>query len=377
MTDLLTGVTAGDLHTLLLRSADRLPGDVLAAARRALAEHGVAAAARAIAAAALQRGLALSAADCGLLVEATGEPPVADLLQPVVSDDEPVRPAYGFSPALTDDVFSLNDQPMPQVLDLTGVHGRLWASVTNQADHAAVAAMARLATPVALWRAWRWPGRDIEGAPAPVFIVESSGPSDDDLPSTTATVQAALEAADLANPLVEVYHRDTDLPAYQRFARGHGALLWAAEPATEIRTARVFDRVSADGPRFDSDHPLLDDTEREHVVEYLAAGLPLLVTSERMADIVEPERGAAVPMSFRTDGRWIWTDAVTYYADVHGLVPDADLLSHLRAQPHRRPVVDAVAEHRALATLLTPAADEPVWRPGHGALLDNARPARR
>jgi hypothetical protein len=96
----------------------------------------------------------------------------------------------------------------------------------------------------------------------------------------------------------------------------------------------------------------MDDAEEARLVaDYLDAGQPLLTTTGAMDDVVDPARRNVVPMGFRTDGTWIWTDSTTYYLRQHDLAPDAELLGHIRAAGYRMPMVDRVAIHRAIAAL--------------------------
>ena len=81
-------------------------------------------------------------------------------------------------------------------------------------------------------------------------------------------------------------------------------------------------------------------------------------------DVLDPRRGDVVPMSYRTDGTWVWTETVTYYLETYGLSPDVDLLTHIQALGHRMPAVDAVAEHRAMVALTAPAEQPPAWSVG-------------
>jgi hypothetical protein len=81
-------------------------------------------------------------------------------------------------------------------------------------------------------------------------------------------------------------------------------------------------------------------------------------------DILDPARGAVVPLNVRTDGSWIWTDMVTYYLNVYGMAPDPQLLSDLETTGYTMPAVDSVAMHRAMVALARPADDEPVWALG-------------
>jgi hypothetical protein len=259
-------------------------------------------------------------------------------------------PAVDFQPALVDPaVFA--PEAAPPLLDLTDAPYSFVTAVTDETDARAVEAMSRVPGARALWRAWRL--SDPRDTPARVFVLAADVPGED-LPIVTAVLQNETGAA------VEAYRPGDDLPAYQVQARGAAALLWTAEEPSPIGVARVFDGVDpVTGPWFAPGHPVLDAGEQERVVRYLEAGRPVLTTTQRMADVVDPARGAVVPMSYRTDGVWVWTDSVSYYARTHGLAPDADLLEHARGREFRAPVVDDVAEHRTLAALFRPAAADP------------------
>lgn len=118
----------------------------------------------------------------------------------------------------------------------------------------------------------------------------------------------------------------------------------------EVRIARVFagaDPVPGD-PR---ESWLSDPEERQRITAYLRAGPPILMTTALQPDRLDPEHGKAVGASYRTDGLWIWSDALTYYVRVHGLAPEDDLYQHIRASGYVcRPPDDAAQDH-ALAVL--------------------------
>jgi hypothetical protein len=151
--------------------------------------------------------------------------------------------------------------------------------------------------------------------------------------------------------LIQVYATGAGLPPEQRAARACSALLWAARSPGRVWVARVFDSFDAQaGPAFAPGHPRITDAaERERVLEYLSAGALLVGTPARMNDIVEPGRGRVVPVNLRTDGSWIWSDAVAYHLARYSLAPDDDLLHHIRKS--RVPDVDGVALFRAAIAL--------------------------
>ena len=256
-------------------------------------------------------------------------------------------------------------------------------------DRALVAAVRREPTAIGLWRAWRTPAGGLAWPrPHRVYVVtvdatppppQSQGPH---LTDMAARLGEVLAAAGEPDPQVEVCPAGEEPPFYQLFARVCGALLWARGPAAEVSIARVFDEVDpVAGPRFTPDHPRLDDPDtRAELLRRLDLGVPILGTTARMADVLDPGPGEVVPMTFRTDGRWIWTDATSYYLDRHGILPDPDLVRHLAAGtlaagtlaagtvPAGTVAVgtlaagtDEVALHRALAHLLGRPTEEPVW----------------
>jgi hypothetical protein len=112
----------------------------------------------------------------------------------------------------------------------------------------------------------------------------------------------------------------------------------------DVRVARVF----ATGERGLS---LTDPAERDRVAAYLRAGVPILMTTALQPDRIDPGRGKAVGASYRTDGSWVWSDAVTYYVREHALAPESDLLAHIRANGYAFVAPDDQAVSRALEVL--------------------------
>jgi hypothetical protein len=104
------------------------------------------------------------------------------------------------------------------------------------------------------------------------------------------------------------------------------------EAASAPRVARVYDYVDdAAEPGFATDHPRLDPAEARRVVGYLRSGAMVMTTTERRPDVLDPAAGAVVPLSFRTDGHWVWSEATTYFAERHALAPEPELLDAARA----------------------------------------------
>ncbi|WP_037902573.1 hypothetical protein [Streptomyces sp. NRRL S-350] len=136
--------------------------------------------------------------------------------------------------------------------------------------------------------------------------------------------------------------------------------------AGEFRLAAVFDMVDPlTGPGFSAEREVVEDaTERAALAGYLRAGAAVLVTPMLMDDVFDTSRRGAVPLNYRTDGEWIWTDTVTYYLEEYDLAPEPGLLAHLRERGDARPQPDAATLQRAADFVLHPPRPaEPVWRP--------------
>lgn len=334
-------------HGLLLRLAGKAPDDLITQTRNWLAEGRDADAARAVTFAVLAQGIPLLDADItllGELLEAAGADSAVLAQVPLARFDP--APPYGFGPTPP-------DVPPPPRPD---------EAPTDEVDRAAVAAAAEGAGVHGLWRAWRYPA-DESPWPRPrrIYLVEAD--EDVDLVEISARLAGRLAAAGERDPQVEAYPVGAELPTYQRLARAYAGLIWASTPTPDIRVAAVFDEFDAQtGPRFAAGHQRLEDElEARKVLEYLNAGEPLLVTTAQMDDVVDRSRRNVVPMNFRTDGTWIWTDTTTYYLQRHGLSPDTGLVDHIRHSCYRMPALDGVAIHRAMAVLQEPADEEPVW----------------
>ncbi|MEV0198162.1 hypothetical protein [Nonomuraea sp. NPDC050691] len=117
-----------------------------------------------------------------------------------------------------------------------------------------------------------------------------------------------------------------------------------------IKVARVFDGVRDGVPYFEPGHPRVPEAdERRRLARYLEAGTPFLATTGLDVDRVDPGRGQVVPVSFRTDGVYVWTDTVTYYLRTHLLRPDPELCAHIAAAGYACPPVGTEEAARVLA----------------------------
>jgi hypothetical protein len=192
-----------------------------------------------------------------------------------------------------------------------------------------------------------------------VYLAQVDDPTGESSIALTAHLQRRLSQAGEVAPQVEVFAALEDLAPYQLTALGCAALLWTGQRQAPIRVAKLFDPVDAvGGPGFSEARPTIENPERADVLAYLDAGRPLLTTTALMDDVVNSRGSGVVPMTFRTDGEWVWSDATAYYLRHYGFAPDAQLLHSIRARRYVVPAVQPVALHRALATLQALTDDE-------------------
>lgn len=364
-------------HELLLRMAGRIPDNVLAQARRMLADGAVSSAVTFLAALLAVNPSPLTAAELAAIRELSRDPAALPETQPV--EEFPALP------------FIFTE------LDYSGAVSR------DQLDEAVVAAAQTHGEAVsAIWRSWRYsllaslstnPSIDGSGSAHPPELrdptITAERLADPFSPHRVYLVHvqdqqmiqplaASLLAAvsDSANAGVEVLCVGAEPPPYQQAAFAGSLLLWAeATTEPEFIVARVFDFADpVTGPHFLPDHEVItDEIIRQRLLTYLGGGHPVLTTTATTTDILDPSAGSVVPGSFLTDGEWIWTDTVMYYLERHRMAPDAELTAHIDRQVAAgrfEGETDLETAVRASDFLLHPPAESArtaVWFPGGGA----------
>jgi len=336
--------TPADLYALLLGLAGRVPDEGLADMRFCLADGEESELASLLMAEAGTGRLALTEAEAGvarvLFEECDADPGVVDHAPRL---DAPPAPPYRFG-----DEYGTATPA-----------GDGWAAQKDAMDAVVVEAGERVGGLIGIWRVFR---HAHEGPARRVYLAEAEPGAD--VAELAAEMQYALTEANEDTPRVEVFAEGTPLPSYQNAAFEGATLIWAATE-TAVRLARAFDGADAgEGPYFDGDHPRLDGPDGERVVAYLRAGELVLYTPGRLDDVLDPGRTSAVPVGFRSDGQWVWPDAVAYYLQCHGLAPEPDLVAHVLARPAPPGPLNRLARHRVLTTLFAPTVGEPVWQAG-------------
>ncbi|WP_218009699.1 glycohydrolase toxin TNT-related protein [Actinomadura kijaniata] len=168
------------------------------------------------------------------------------------------------------------------------------------------------------------------------------------------------EPAWSAVPSGEDVRRELERHPRERVPEWMRRVLGAATepPAGGFRKARVFDHSDPESGRPVVTRPAVPWHEVEDVVAYLRHAPVVLGARSLAPDRVEPERGERVPLTFHTDGTWVWSGAVGYYLEQHGVPPEADLVAHIRARGFRVPEVSD-AEREAARAAATGGRDAP------------------
>ena len=339
-------------HLMLLRLAGKAPDDLMTSCRYWLAEGDLEELARAISSFLATSRTGVPSSDTAVLAELLEDSGAdASVLYDAEAEEPNPFPRYQFAAEIAGEVAA-------------GAAAPAAGTGQDKAEQGLIAALAAGPGAVGGWRAWRFPdGGSPWPPPKRVFVIEaSSGTGEAGL---TARLQQALSTGGEPSPQVEVYAAGQELPLYQRLAREYGELIWARAKDPGLRIAAVFDSVDAHaGPRFTPGHVRLDDEEAPKVTSYLYGGQPVLITTACMDDVVDTARRNCVPMSFRTDGTWIWPETVAYYATEHHLAPEPGLLARIREAGYTCPAVDGVGLFRALRALQAPSDQEPVWSVG-------------
>jgi hypothetical protein len=221
-------------------------------------------------------------------------------------------------------------------------------SVLDTADQLVAEAAAGIGEVIALWRVYR---TSADGTVERVYLAETLRSAD--VVETVAELQYVLTELGENPPRVEVFREFDELTPYHEAALGSAVLVWT-EQLVPARLARVFDGVNAGGPFFEPDHPRLEGAEREQVLAYLRGGVAVLDTPGMMDDVVEPDRVASVPVGFRSDGDWIWTDAVTHYLERYHLAPEPELTASALAATILSGSLNRFDHHRIRTALFAP-----------------------
>ncbi|XVQ12701.1 TNT domain-containing protein [Spirillospora sp. CA-255316] len=129
-------------------------------------------------------------------------------------------------------------------------------------------------------------------------------------------------------------------PRQDRAPEDRAPLPEAAPAGGGIRKARVFDHVGPDGEGPSVSRPAVPQGEVARLVEYLRRAPVVMAARSYAPDQIDSSRGERVPLTFHTDGAWVWAGAVGYYLEEHGIPPEPELVAHARARGFQIPELD-------------------------------------
>jgi hypothetical protein len=144
-----------------------------------------------------------------------------------------------------------------------------------------------------------------------------------------------------------------------------------------LRSAAVFDAQDEAGRWcFSADRRrVVGSGERAALARYLESAPLVLRASGLEVDPRDPQAGPVLPLSYRTDGVWVWQEASAYYLRSRGAAPDEELVRHAASVGFVVPqsVPDDVLAH---AEELVMSADppQPVWGRRHATYFASVSP---
>ncbi|MFC7548796.1 hypothetical protein [Plantactinospora sp. GCM10030261] len=95
----------------------------------------------------------------------------------------------------------------------------------------------------------------------------------------------------------------------------------------------------------------LDASERGAVAAYLRNAPVVLVAWGFDPDPFDPRRPEVVPLDFHTDGEWVWSESLAYFAERYGIGPEPELLAHLARRRYQLPDVSEERIAKAVEVL--------------------------
>ncbi len=151
---------------------------------------------------------------------------------------------------------------------------------------------------------------------------------------------------------------DEAIPTWLRWRAGLGSAesekpadpAEATDPAAgpQLRRTRDVSRMLTER---EGRHPLRPE-EIEPVAAFLRGGAAVLRTEAGVRDLLFPDRSDHVPLGFRTDGTWIWSEEAAYYLERDGLPPEPAFLTHIRERGYTAAEVPPEVLTRAYAQLI-------------------------
>jgi hypothetical protein len=106
-------------------------------------------------------------------------------------------------------------------------------------------------------------------------------------------------------------------------------------PPGTFPQAQPFDGNGKDGPYHQ--RPPLSPGERDQILAYLTSAPIVLAARGFDPDPLNPDGRSDVPVTYHTDGVWVWPGVVPYVLRKHDVPPESALLAHIRGNRYQVP----------------------------------------
>ncbi len=163
------------------------------------------------------------------------------------------------------------------------------------------------------------------------------------------TVAAELVAGAVATDPPDVGESDVD--AEQASTQVYEALLRRDRerqpPSSGVRPARLFDGPGPDRTGWFSPRRLRipEPARRARLAGYLSSGRLVRRATGEVPDPLDPRY--RLRLGWRTDGAWVWPEALAHYVLTRGVAPELELLCHIEARGYGWTAVDEAGARAA------------------------------
>ncbi|MEU0540318.1 hypothetical protein ABZ319_10640 [Nocardia sp. NPDC005978] len=173
------------------------------------------------------------------------------------------------------------------------------------------------------------------------------------LPLTMAAIALGLTAGPttgVRGPSTQPVHRNS-LPPPPVHSRGQGhppkakRIRRTRRPLDPFRIAKVHDGRDSSGKPIIEREPLSPQLQATLLL-YLESAPLIWVARGFDEDAFAPD-ALDVPLGFRTDGTWIWAEAIAHYLRKYKVPPDPEMVRHIMARGFRLEGVDETTKQRA------------------------------
>lgn len=103
-----------------------------------------------------------------------------------------------------------------------------------------------------------------------------------------------------------------------------------------MKFANLFDGSGSAGkPEIGSRDIISNQDDRARLSAFLDGGQLVMRTTAKASDAFDPDSGKVVPLSYATDGIWIWPCAASYYLTKYGIAPPREFLNYIIDNDYR------------------------------------------